>query len=52
MKTPAQKHAHSLEAKYGRSKARELAKAKMQDAPFLVNGDRNFWFAVLEALRS
>jgi hypothetical protein len=51
MDEPAQRHARYLISKYGSAKAREIVREKIDDAPFLTNGDRAFWVAVLECLR-
>jgi len=49
MKTPAERHAQSLLTAYGWAKTCEIVRDKLADAPFLANGDRNFWIAVREA---
>lgn len=50
MKNDAKAHACSLVKEYGVSKAREIVNQKIEDAPFLVNGELNFWTAVLQEL--
>lgn len=49
-KPDAQSHAAKLVAEYGKDKALNIAQRKMEDAPFLVNGDLPFWVDVTNAI--
>lgn len=48
--TAAETHANMMQAKYGETRALSLAKDKLADAPFLLNGDTNFWRDVVGVL--
>lgn len=49
-KANAQEHAAKLVAEYGKDQALNIARRKMEDAPFLVNGDLPFWVDVTNAI--
>jgi hypothetical protein len=50
--TPAERTARTLVREHGRSRAREIVQAKLDDMAFMVRpaNDRPFWLAVMENL--
>jgi len=48
--TLAEAHAQSLVTGHGANGALNIARRKIEDAPFLVNGDLPFWTDVLNAI--
>lgn len=48
----ALEHARKLIAEYGIVRAARIAEGKIEDAPFLVNGDIEFWIRVRQAIQA
>lgn len=48
--SPAEEHAAKLIAKLGKDEALNVTRRKIEDAPFLVNGNLPFWVDVLNTI--